>query len=547
MTRIHQVTGIRLVAAAAGGGLMYLAFPPIGWWWCAPVSLGILYAAVTVGRPRAALGTWCGFVFGLGFFLPLLPWVGVYVGPVPWLALAAIMALYLALFGLAATVTGRLATARPAAGPLWFALCWTAVEYLRSSFPFGGFPWGRAAFSQPGGPLLRLASLLGAPGLSFALALLGASLAAVVIAAVPLVTRRSRRWHGAVAAAWGTAAVVVATVLAALAGTAGLHTVGTVEVAGIQGNVPRLGLDFNEQRAKVLENHVDQTVVTAREITAGDRAQPDLVLWPENASDIPPDAGSYAAGLITGAARAIDAPILVGTLLAAGPGPTNTVLVWDPRTGEPIGRYDKHILQPFGETLPWRPFFSLFSQYADRAGNFQPGSGPSVLTVPTRAGEVVVGVTTCWEVAFDRAPRAAIREGAQLLYVPTNNATFGHTDMTYQQLAMSQLRAAETGRAVAVVATSGVSALIAPNGDIIAESAFFTPETLQAGLPLVAGQTLAVRLGAWPELLAVLAALAGFLYAASQQTRFKTLRRRQTSEIGSRTSAPERRSTDGEQ
>ena len=510
----------RLAGSAAAGGLLFAAFPPRDLWALAPLAMGLLYACLRLGRPSARTGAACGGVFGLALFLPLLPWIGVYVGPLPWIALAVVSALYLVLFGAMATVTMRL----PAA-PLWFALCWVAVEALRSSFPFGGFPWGAVAFSQNEGWFLPLARWFGVPGLSFAVALSGAALAALIALPATTAWRRELPAVGlaalAVIAPLGVAAIAAATAPAPDGGR-------TVQVAAVQGNVPRLGLEFNEQRRAVLDNHVRQTLRLADEVHEGRRPQPDLVLWPENASDISPLSNPDAAAVIQTAVNAVGAPIVFGTLDYRADGrSTNTVLVWEAPGGRaapaPTGRYDKHIVQPFGEYLPWRGFFSKFSSYADQAGDIAPGTGPSVLTVPTDAGPVVLGVSTCWEVAFDRSPQQAVRDGAQLLFVPTNNATFGRTDMTYQQLAMSQVRAVETGRATVVAATSGVSAIIAPDGTVLSRSEIFTPADLQAALPLRDGRTLAVRLGPWPQRLAIICAVGGFLYALAQHTRFKRL------------------------
>lgn len=523
---------LRAVAAAIGGGLAYAAFPPLGLWPLTPVALGILYACLTVGRPRVRTGALAGFVFGLAFFLPLLPWIGEFVGALPWVALSVVMAAYLALFGAIATVTMRGRATRPAGGvsasgvsaaaPLWFALCWVAVEWLRSSFPFGGFPWGAAAFSQNQGFFLPVARWLGVPGLSFTVALAGAGIAALVIAV-------ARRPATAVALSAAVACAVVPVALAGIALVTAPSPDGgdTLRVAAVQGNVPRMGLDFNAQRRAVLDNHFRETLRLAEDVESGKRARPDLILWPENASDISPLDNADAARVIQSAVSATGIPIVFGTLLYGTDGrPTNTVLVWETQNSlaapEPADRYDKHIIQPFGEYLPWRGFFSKFSSYADRAGDFRAGSGPAAVDVNTPAGAVVLGVSTCWEVAFDRSPRQAVHDGAQLLFVPTNNATFGDTDMTHQQLAMSQVRAVETGRSVAVAATSGVSALIGPDGRVLTETEIFTPAILEAELPLRTGNTPAVTLGPWPQWFAVLCAVGGFLYALRRHTRFDT-------------------------
>ena len=203
-----------------------------------------------------------------------------------------------------------------------------------------------------------------------------------------------------------------------------------------------------------------------------------FVIWPENSSDIDPLANQDARDEISVAATAIKAPILVGGVLAApgyspdNPVSTNSVIVWNPETG-PGDRHDKQIVQPFGEYLPWRSFFSHLSSYADRAGYFVPGSGTGVVN----AAGVPIGVTTCWEVIFDRAARESVQNGAQVLAVPSNNATFNEA-MSEQQLAFGRLRAVEHDRYVVVAGTTGISAIIAPDGRELARTAFFEPAYL---------------------------------------------------------------------
>ncbi|MGC4963534.1 apolipoprotein N-acyltransferase [Gordonia sp. DT101] len=524
------------IVAVVAGIAMWAAFPPRNLWFLAVVGLGLMAVLLGAGRPRVRTGAWLGFVFGLAFFVPLLPWIGVYVGPLPWLALAAVLSVYLALFGVIAVLTMRLPVP-----PVWFTLSWVAVEGLRSAFPFGGFPWGRAAFSQVDGPLLPMASVLGAPGLSAAVALLGASIAwlcQIVFRAV-----RDGEHHGRSVVRGAALAVVLALIgpvsaIALTPGTVDRNVASSsAQVSAVQGNVPRLGLEFNAQRRAVLDNHVRQTERLADAVRSGNAVQPDFVAWPENASDISPLTNPDAAQEITAASVSVGAPILVGTLVMNPDGrPTNTVLVWDQERG-PVDRYDKHIIQPFGEYLPWRGFFRKFSSYADMAGNFRPGSGPSTLTVPGRSGSVQVGVSTCWEVAFDRSARAAVDDGAQILYVPTNNATFGRTEMSYQQLAMSQVRAVEHGRAVVVAATSGVSAIIDPDGMITAQSGIFTPAVLSSRLPLRSDTTLATRLGSWPQTVAMIIAAVGLLFAVGRHTRFSLRQRSPHRRVTDRASA----------
>ncbi|MCE3552032.1 apolipoprotein N-acyltransferase [Pseudonocardia sp. RS11V-5] len=472
----------RALPAIAAGVVLYLSFPPRELWWLAPPVFAVL--GVVLRGVRARRGFLLGFLFGLGFLVPLLSWTGGFVGALPWLALCVVEAIAFGLAGAGMAVTSRL----PAA-PVWGAAVWVGVEALRSRFPFGGLPWGRVGFGQPEGLFLHTASVGGVPLLSFVTVLAGLALG-------ELVRRLARRE--------GRAAVVPAVllVLALVAGPVASLIPATVNgpsksitVAAIQGNVPRLGLDFNAQRRAVLDNHVTVTEQLAADVAAGRRPQPDVVIWPENSSDIDPFRNADAAALISRAAAAIKAPILVGSVLVnAGGTDSNAVLVWDPVLG-PIARNDKRRIQPFGEYMPWRSFFRIFSSYVDRAGNFVPGPGPGVL----QAGGADIGIAICWEIAFDDLVDDSVSAGATMLAVPSNNATFGLSEMTYQQLAMSRVRAVEHDRPVVVATTSGVSATITPEGTVTGSTGQFVPGTLVAVETLEDTTTLATRLRSVPE------------------------------------------------
>src|SRR5690606_21061395 len=142
-----------------------------------------------------------------------------------------------------------------------------------SRIPFGGFPWGRLAFSQADSPALTLAAVGGAPLVSFAVALAGGLLAAAAW----------RRWPPTRPGLTRAAALAAA---AALVPAAGLALPAppppagpSVTVAIVQGNVPRLGLGFNAQRRAVLDNHVQATLDLAQDVAAGRSPRPDLVVW----------------------------------------------------------------------------------------------------------------------------------------------------------------------------------------------------------------------------------------------------------------------------
>jgi apolipoprotein N-acyltransferase len=485
----------RTLLALIGGLLLVLAFP--GYDLTALAVLGPAALALAVRGERFRSGLWLGLLLGLAFFVPLLSWTGIYVGPFPWLALAVWEALHLALLGGATALVSRLRL-----WPLWAAALWVADEALRGRFVLGGFPWGRLGFSQTDGPLMSLAAYGGVPLVSFAVALTGTLLAAAVLAL-------HRAWRGASTASAGpavrTAVMAVAAVLTvpAAGALAGLPLPGpsltdggpTATVAVIQGNVPRAGLDFNAQRRAVLDNHVQQTLELAADVAAGEEPAPDLVIWPENSSDIDPYLNDDAARQIDRAAEAIDAPILVGAIVQ-GPGRfiSNTAIVWDPEQG-PGDTYVKRHPVPLAEYVPARGFFRFFSAHIDRVHDQQAGDEPGVLDV----GVARLGDLICFEIVYDGLVRDVVDGGVGMLVVQTNNATFGFTDESEQQLAMSRLRAVEFGRTVAVAATSGISAIVAPDGSIARSSSLFTSAVFVEEIAQRESMTVAARLGAAPE------------------------------------------------
>ena len=490
----------RTLLAAVGGLLLLVAFPSYDLSSLAPLGPAALALAVRGQRFRS--GLWLGLVFGLAFFVPLLSWTGVYVGPVPWLALAVMEALFLALLGGATALTSRLPL-----WPLWTAALWVADELLRGRVPFGGFPWGRLGFSQTEGPLMSLAAYGGVPLVSFAVALTGALLAA----AVPPLVQAWRASGGAAAAgergpALRSAVVAVAAVLVVplvgalawlpLPGPSLTEGGPTTTVAVIQGNVPRAGLDFNAQRRAVLDNHVQQTLALAEAVADGREPQPDVVIWPENSSDIDPFRNDDAAQVISRAADAIGVPILVGAVVD-GPGRfiSNVAVVWNPEDG-PGDTYVKRHPVPFGEYVPARSFFRLFSADVDRIRrDFFAGDEVGVLDLNgVRLGDLI-----CFEVVYDGLVHDVVDDGAEMLVVQTNNATFGFTDESEQQLALSRLRAVEYGRTVVVAATSGISAVVAPDGSVVRSSELFTPAVFVEEIARRDSTTIALRLGSAPE------------------------------------------------
>lgn len=500
-------TLVRIAGSVLGGLLLVLSFPPYDVVWLAPPALALM--TLSWHGVRARRGMWLGYLAGLAFLLPHVAWMRV-VGDDAWLLLGGTFAFFIGLTG-----AGVAATSRLRAWPLVVPLMWVLTEAIRDRVPLGGFPWGRLAFGQTGTTLTPYAALAGAPLVTFAIALVGSLLAFVVL-----------RWREPRLAVGTLVAVAILCTAGGLVPlpTAGQDTDGQpsqVVAAVIQGNVPAPGLDFLGEREQVLRNHVAETERLAADIAAGRAPQPDLVIWPENSTDIDPLRDPEAGGRIQQAVDAVDVPVLVGAVVDKPDDPThiwNTGIVWLPTSSGTPGPSDFYVKQhpvPFGEWIPGRAVLAKLIGRFDRIPrDFAPGDSTGVLQVgPARLGDLI-----CFEVAYDELGRAAVTgvgvqgelagQGGRILAVQTNNATYNLTGQPQQQLAMSRLRAVEHGRAVLIASTSGISAIIAPDGTIEGRIGELQAGYLVQAVPLRDDLTLADRVGAVPELLAAAAALA---------------------------------------
>jgi len=488
---------------------MDAGFPGLGWWPLTFLGVGFLFLAM--GRDSARWNALVGFVFGVAFFVPHLAWIDGTVGVIPWIALSVAEAGFVALFGAGWSWArrGAIIWSRARLQVPVFAVLWVGMEEARSVWPFGGFPWGRAAFAHADSPVGQWAWAGGAPLVSGLVAVGG-----VLVALALLAARRL------------DIGMMSAHVLLALAvvGSGWLLPLdsaaeeGRLRFAAVQGNVPNRGLDSFAQAREVLRNHVAGTQLLADQVEPGDL---DVILWPENSSDIDPTEDADAAAVITDAARTLGAPILVGTdNYPDSGGRLNRALLWDPELG-PVDSYDKRRPAPFAEYIPMRDFARRFSAAVDRVRTDMiggEGRGVIELDSPRLGRSVPLGVGICFEVAYDDLIRDAVEAGAQMLVIPTNNANFGLSDESTQQLAMSQLRAIEHGRATVQISTVGVSGVITPSGVVTQTTGLFTAEQLIATVPLRSELTPATRFGdelSWAlRAAAVMTVLAGMAGAA---------------------------------
>jgi apolipoprotein N-acyltransferase len=456
---------------------LHAAFPKFGLVWLAPLALAGLFATWSALPPRAAL--LAGYAAGIVFFACDFAWfgetAGKLLGPFAFvldLGPAAVEALA---FALTAFVVSLAAQRCPA----WVAVAvgaatFTLAEWARSSGPLG------VPLYQIGAPLIEtpLAPLAAAGGvyaLTFACALAGAALAALL---------RDHAWRQAVA--YG-AVLAVATALAWWTWPARTIAPGpTIAVAAIQGNIT--------QDLKWTQPALELAVTRYTTMTAALRpAHPRFVLWPEtvittNIAEDPLLQARFAA-----LARSLDTTLAVGSVTTLG-GDRNVLAFYAPAgaANGAVAYYAKRQLVPFAEFLPARAWLGGLP-FAGLASAYVPGTGDPIV----RIGGLAVAPLICWESAFGDLAQRAAAGGAQFYAVATDDAWFGTSDGPYAHAQQTTVRAVETGRWIVRAAATGISGIVGPDGGWRERSALDTQVAI-VGTIGPAQPTLYSRLGPLP-------------------------------------------------
>jgi apolipoprotein N-acyltransferase len=560
-----------LLAATVGGLALTGAFPPAGIWPLAAAGPALLVIALYQQRLRAAFGV--GLVFGLAFFVPLISWL-VNVAWYAWIALAVAEAVIFGVLAIGQRLMLRL-PAWPVAVAAWWVAAEAMRGRWPYAFPWGRLAMSQASspaahWAAVGGPplLTFLVALAGATAAWVVLAgrhrrsagspaaagpapgPLAAgpaaadspdagSLSTGLPGTEPPVTSPATgeppasgpvaggslapppsgpsrpaapRWRRPAARALVLVAVIALALAAPLlpVDQPGPGSSSAV-VAAIQGNVPHArNLPDLLRASTVTQNHAEATKALAAQVAAGTRPAPDVVIWPENSTDLDPAAYPAIYATIASAVSAVHRPVLVGALLAHPL--RNAGQLWLPGRG-PVAIYVKRQLVPFGEYIPFRGLLSHITSLTSlQPVNFTAGDRPVVF----RLGKIRLGDVICYEIGFDGLVRSEVAAGANLLALQSNDATFevdGQSGESTQQVAMARIQAITSNRGVVYASTTGESAIIAPDGTVLAHSGLWQRAELETRVPLHASTSLASRLGGWPESVLTALAIAALAWA----------------------------------
>ena len=488
MTRETGVMLAKGAAAVASGLLLWVAFPPQAqadgvWMALAPLFLVIRHSAPKAAAGWAWLGGMVFWVLTLSWFPAIIknggPWPLVLLGQV---GLAAWCAAFMAVFAYASCRVWRWAGQAPcwrrvAVVSAVDPLMWAGAEIVRG-WLFSGFAWNFLGVSQVTNlPLIQVASVAGVYGVSALVVMVNGAAATVLERlAAPFVARcrgepcgaptfalrllRSTESFLALAAViacwyWGMTRVQEWRRQEARA--------AVWRVALVQPNSPCVFTLNDDTVRSQLEVLLNQTRLAG----AG---KPDVVVWPETAvlGSVPYEPETLK--LIREGAAAVGSPLLTGTLevekTGVSPSAPEGLFFYNAAwlysaTGEMMGRYRKRHLVPFGEYIPLDKRIPLLQRLAPTGVSCTPGRDPGVLHVTRSAGHVLsMGPLICFEDTVPALSREAVRAGARLLVLMTNDAWFNGSIEPVQHLNQSVFRAVENGVPLVRAANSGVSCMV---------------------------------------------------------------------------------------
>lgn len=460
----------KIIVGSLAGLLLALSFANSNIWFLIPLVFA-LWWGVTHKR---SLGDYLAisFSFSLVFWAIHIIWI-ISIGVDAYIFLTLIMTF---IYGLSGFLMFFL---RNSYLPfLGYAFVFIAIETLTQYFPFGGFPWAKIAYSSVDSPFVKLA-----PFGSTQLVALSIFLIAIFI--IPFIGFLLQK---AIYPASIIAISAFSLIIFFNSININFPSTGEKSLLIVQGNVPRSGLLFNEQKLAVLENHIKVT----EEFFANNKkgVAIDAILWPENSIDVDPYKNSEAASLLNSHLKKIDKIFIAGAVLSQEENLRNSIIKIQNDINNKDNEYTKFHLVPFGEYLPFRTLLeSRISRFNLLSRDFVKGNQ----IVNFQLGKNLISPIVCFEVAWNDVLSKQILNGGELISVHTNNATYAFSDQINQQFQITRFRAIEAGRQTIISATTGISAHINEYGEVLWKSDEFRPMSHLANVKMISKITPAIN------------------------------------------------------
>jgi len=467
----------RILLAIFAGFLLCISFPRFNIWPAAIISFALLFFALFGVRFKFA---WLiGILFGLAAYAPLIYWM-IYVGYITWIPLSIYMSLFVCAF---TVVTWFPINRMPAVSVFVMPAVWVLLEFARSSTRLA-FPWGLAGYSQYGNPvLLQFLRIGGIFSISYIVVFTAAVLWYVVILRINTRIR---------AVSVITSALILFSVLCygsfsflRLRGE-GLndYRTGSFRIELIQPNIPqelKLNLD-QEYISLVIEN-----------LLRGEKSKDvDLVILPESAVPYIINYDEYGTKWLKGLIIEKGKPFLLGSSTIKDNSYYNSILLMSSK-GELIDKYDKINPVPFGEFIPLRSLLQWVPQLQYVPVDLSAGNRETVFEIDNiRFGGVI-----CFESSLPGTMRVMRSNGAQLLFVLTNDGWFRRSPALDQHFSMAAFRAIENGVTVVQSANTGISGAYLPDGRRLFSSAIEEETVLIEDVLLYEIDTVYSHTGEW--------------------------------------------------
>jgi apolipoprotein N-acyltransferase len=318
----------------------------------------------------------------------------------------------------------------------------------------------------------------------------------------------------------------VAAVLAALAGygawrTAEL-TASAADAAPVTVALVQAGLGHYDRMAEEIGRYETVRLIldehTTRSAAALARGDVDLLVWPETVYPTTfgrpksADGDAFDRELAAFVARA-GVPLIFGSYALAGSEEFNAALFLAPDAGgpHPFATYRKTRLFPLTERVP----ALLDSDWARAAmpwlGTWKPGAGATVVPVAVKGRPpVMTAPLICYDVLDSALAHEAARAGAEMIVTLSNDSWFGSGPGGRLHQLGAAFRSIETRRPQVRATNTGISAVIAADGTLVATAGAEERATLIGRVvPERQRVTLVMRWGEWlgPVALVVAAVL----------------------------------------
>lgn len=471
--KIQKNSVVRFFLIFFAGAVSSLIFPPFSsaiQGYCA----FILFLAYLFKDERSAKSMfWLAYLFGFSFYAVGFAWINKalmidggefssYV-PVVFFVIGAFFSLF---FSIPVVLSAKCKNVYKKM--LSFTAFFVLFEWIRS-FIFTGFPWNLLGTALGfDDKLVQGASVIGTYGLSLMLMLLLNGVALLVIS-----LWQKRFYVGAL----GFIAVPVAFFVCCLGLYKEIDYNGDIKVRLVQPNIPQTLKWDSELMYSNFRKYIDLSKAEGFDDV-------DLVVWGETASPYQLDEDMMRLGEVVEAIPN-DGFLLTGLLRRTIENgkfvPYNSLFVINSQ-GVIKDYYDKAHLVPFGEYLPFREYLPDFMEpVANVVGDI--GKGEKYKNINVEGLPLMAGAI-CYESIF---PKEVLNptNRPEVLVVLANDGWYGISSGPYQHLVAAKMRAVEEGVTVIRSANTGISAVIAPNGKILADIGLDKEGTVDVYLPNV--------------------------------------------------------------